>query len=40
MRERWQDDALCAETAPDMFFPPKGGSTADAMAICAACTVR
>jgi WhiB family redox-sensing transcriptional regulator len=25
----WQDDALCAQTAPDMFFPGKGdGATA------------
>ena len=39
-REAWRDDALCAQTDPDAFFPEKGGSTAAAKATCAACDVR
>lgn len=39
-RLRWQDDALCAETDPDMFSPEKGGSTVAAKKVCAGCTVR
>lgn len=38
--EEWMDDALCAQTDPDMFFPEKGGSTENAKKVCAACTVR
>jgi WhiB family transcriptional regulator, redox-sensing transcriptional regulator len=41
MRERpWIADALCAQTDPELFFPEKGGSTADAKRVCAACPVR
>lgn len=36
----WQEDALCAQTDPEAFFPEKGGSTRDAKRICAQCTVR
>ncbi len=36
----WQDQALCAETDPELFFPEKGGSTREAKAICGACLVR
>jgi WhiB family redox-sensing transcriptional regulator len=36
----WQEDALCAQIDPEMFFPEKGGSTKDAKAICASCDVR
>ena len=36
----WQDDALCAQTDPEAFFPEKGGSTRDAKKICAGCEVR
>ena len=36
----WQRDALCAQTDPDAFFPEKGGSTREAKAVCAACSVR
>jgi len=39
-RERWQDDALCAETTPDAFFPQNGSPATVALAICAACGVR
>lgn len=35
----WTLDALCAETDPEIFFQPKGGSQAPAKAICARCTV-
>ena len=37
--ETWMDDALCAQTDPEAFFPAKGGSTRSAKAICAACPV-
>jgi WhiB family redox-sensing transcriptional regulator len=36
----WQDDALCAQTDPEAFFPEKGGSTRDAKKVCAECQVR
>lgn len=35
----WMDDALCAQVDPELFFPGKGGSTRDAKAVCAKCTV-
>lgn len=36
----WQDDALCAETDPEAFYPEKGGSTREAKKVCMACGVR
>lgn len=36
----WQDEALCAQTDPEEFFPEKGGSTRQAKQICARCDVR
>ncbi|MFL0711640.1 MAG: WhiB family transcriptional regulator [Microcella pacifica] len=39
-REPWMDDALCAQTDPEAFFPPKGGSTKAAKRICDMCDVR
>lgn len=36
----WQEDALCAQTDPEAFFPEKGGSTRDAKKICESCPVR
>lgn len=39
-REAWMDDAACANTDPDQFFPEKGGSTRDAKKICGGCDVR
>ncbi len=39
-REKWQDDALCAQIGTEMFFPEKGESAFDAKKICAACPVR
>ena len=36
----WADDALCAQTDPDTFFPDKGGSTREAKKVCAQCFVQ
>lgn len=36
----WQDQALCAQTDPEAFFPEKGGSTREAKRVCGACEVR
>jgi WhiB family transcriptional regulator, redox-sensing transcriptional regulator len=36
----WKDQALCAETDPEAFFPEKGGSTREAKKVCASCDVR
>lgn len=38
--EKWREDARCAETDPELFFPDKGGSTSEAKAICRGCLVR
>ena len=29
----WQEQALCAQTDPEAFFPEKGGSTREAKAL-------
>jgi WhiB family redox-sensing transcriptional regulator len=36
----WQDEALCAQVDPEIFFPEKGGSTKNAKEVCASCPVR
>ena len=36
----WQDQALCAQTDPEAFFPEKGGSTREAKKTCRGCDVR
>jgi WhiB family transcriptional regulator, redox-sensing transcriptional regulator len=36
----WQDEALCAEIDPEIFFPEKGGSTWQAKRVCRSCPVR
>ncbi len=36
----WQDNALCAQTDPEAFFPEKGGSTREAKRVCRSCEVR
>lgn len=36
----WQDQAICAQTDPESFFPEKGGTTAPAKKICLDCPVR
>lgn len=36
----WREDALCAQSDPDAFFPEKGGSVAEAKRVCAPCPVQ
>lgn len=36
----WQEQGLCAQTDPELFFPDKGGSTRDAKRVCQACPIR
>lgn len=36
----WADEAVCAQTDPEAFFPEKGGSSRQAKAICRRCEVR
>jgi WhiB family redox-sensing transcriptional regulator len=36
----WQEQALCAQTDPEAFFPEKGGSTREAKRVCGRCDVR
>jgi WhiB family redox-sensing transcriptional regulator len=36
----WLDQALCAETDPEAFYPEKGGSTREAKKVCKSCDVR
>ena len=36
----WQEQALCAQTDPEAFFPEKGGSTREAKKVCLSCEVR
>ncbi|MDV8000889.1 WhiB family transcriptional regulator [Rhodococcus sp. IEGM 1408] len=38
--ESWQEQALCAQTDPEAFFPEKGGSTREAKKICTGCEVK
>ncbi|WP_347060708.1 WhiB family transcriptional regulator [Blastococcus sp. HT6-30] len=38
--DAWRQDALCAETDPEAFFPDKGGSTREAKRVCTGCPVR
>lgn len=40
MNGAWRDEALCAETDPEAFFPEMGQSSRDAKRICGACDVR
>jgi WhiB family redox-sensing transcriptional regulator len=37
--QEWQEDALCAEVDPEIFFPDRGGSSKTAKAICRTCPV-
>lgn len=37
--EPWMDDALCAQTDPELFFPDKNEPNTNAKTICAACPV-
>lgn len=36
----WVQDALCAQTDPEAFFPTKGGYTEPAKRICRACPIQ
>ena len=36
----WVRQALCAQTDPELFFPPKGQPANEAKRVCAACPVR
>lgn len=36
----WHDLASCAQTDPELFFPPTGDQGHEARAICAACPVQ
>ncbi len=36
----WMEDALCAQTDPDAYYPEKGGSTREAKRICQSCIVQ
>ena len=35
----WRASALCAQTDPEAFFPDKGGSAKEALAVCRNCPV-
>lgn len=36
----WQDEALCAQTDPDMFYPETTGDALHARRVCIVCPVR
>jgi WhiB family transcriptional regulator, redox-sensing transcriptional regulator len=36
----WTEQALCAETDPEIFFPPTGDPAGEARQICGWCRVR
>ena len=36
----WQEQAVCAQSDPEIFFPEKGGATAGAKALCKSCPVK
>lgn len=36
----FRDSSLCAEIDPELFYPERGGSVRDAIAVCLACDVR
>lgn len=38
--EPWMEDALCAETDQEAFFPDKGGSTRAGKSVCQRCGVQ
>lgn len=38
--ESWRDDALCAQTDPELFFPEPGCQANEAKRICRMCDVR
>lgn len=36
----WRADALCRQVDPELFFPARGESSAEAKRVCRACEVR
>lgn len=36
----WRDNALCAQTDPEIFHPESGDPIRPALAVCMACPVR
>ncbi|WP_030560772.1 WhiB family transcriptional regulator [Streptomyces aureocirculatus] len=36
----WREQALCAQTGPDFFFPEPGSSVREAKRICRLCAMR
>jgi WhiB family redox-sensing transcriptional regulator len=38
--EAWRDQALCAQTDPESFFPEKGCSSREAKKVCVECVVK
>ena len=36
----WQDQALCAQTGAEFFFPEPGSSVREAKRICGMCAIR
>lgn len=38
--EPWVQEALCAQSDPEAFFPDKGGSTKPAKEVCSRCDVQ
>ena len=36
----WRDEALCAQTDPEAFYPEKGASPRDAKKVCDRCPVQ
>ena len=36
----WQEQAVCAQSDPEIFFPEKGGATSAAKALCHSCPVK
>lgn len=38
--QTWASDGNCVGVDPDLFFPKRGASTAEARAVCDGCSVR
>jgi WhiB family transcriptional regulator, redox-sensing transcriptional regulator len=38
--ELWVEQAVCAQTDPEAFFPEKGESAREALRVCSVCPVR